>query len=248
MPLFDDMLEDHSIDGSSYGYSATRVEDAVEAATEYTIVGITCDCSGSVWSFRDGIEACVKEIVKSCRHSPRSDNLMLRLTTFDSRLSEFHGFKPLGQCNVDDYNDAIKGGGATALFDAAHNMIESVTRYGKSLYDSDCDVNAIVFVITDGDDNVSTMTANSVNQAISRSLQSESLESILPILVGVNITDPSISRYLKDFQQTAGFAKYIELDNASETTLAKLADFISKSISMQSQSLGTGGPSAVLDF
>ena len=46
----------------------------------------------------------------------------------------------------------------------------------------------------------------------------------------------------------AGFTQYIELADAKANTLAKLADFVSRSISSQSQSLNTGGPSKSLSF
>ena len=78
--------------------------------------------------------------------------------------------------------------------------------------------------------------------------KSEALESILSILVGVNVNDPSVSQWLKALHQNAGFTQYVELGDAKAATLAKLADFISRSISAQSQALGTGGPSQSLSF
>ena len=53
---------------------------------------------------------------------------------------------------------------------------------------------------------------------------------------------------IEDFHKAAGFTQYVELGSADEKTLAKLADFVSQSISAQSQSLGTGGPSQSLTF
>ena len=62
------------------------------------------------------------------------------------------------------------------------------------------------------------------------------------------LVDQTLSRILTDFSKTAGFTQYVELGNANAATLAKLADFVSRSISSQSQSLGTGGPSQSLTF
>jgi hypothetical protein len=239
-------MESHALTGSNYGFSATRVEDL--GATEYTIVAITGDRSGSVSSFQKEIEGCIKEIVKSCQHSPRADNLMMRLTTFDTRLDEVHGFRPLSECNLDDYDGAISPGGMTALYDAACNAMDAATQYGKDLTENDFDVNAIVFVLTDGMDNASTFTPVQVKEALGNAVQSEALESIVSILVGVNVTDPTVSQYLKDFHAAAGFTQYVELGDAKANTLAKLADFVSRSISAQSQALGTGGPSQSLSF
>jgi len=246
MPVFTDNMDSHAIGGSNYGFSAKRIDDL--GATEYTLVGIACDGSSSVTYFRDEMEKCVKEIVKACRHSPRSDNLLMRMTLFNSRLAETHGFRPLSECDVDKYTGSVHTGGSTALYDAAVNMMDSVSQYGADLVKNDFDVNGIVFVITDGDDNASAMTPGEVRKSLERAVQSESLESIVTILVGVNVQDPGLSQRLNDFSQSAGFTQYVELGNADASTLAKLADFVSRSISAQSQALGTGGPSQSLSF
>jgi len=246
MPIFTDGMEETKIKGSHYGFSGKRVEDL--GATEYTLVALTGDKSGSVGGFRDEIETCIKEVISSCQHSPRADNLMARLTLFDTNLEEVHGFRPLTECDVDKYTNCIQVGGATALYDAACNAVESLTVYGKDLAENDFDVNAIVFVITDGMDNRSTMTATEVKKRLEEAVKSEQLESIVSILIGVNVQEPAVSQYLKELHVNAGFTQYVELGDASAKTLAKLADFVSKSISAQSQALGTGGPSQSLSF
>ena len=45
-----------------------------------------------------------------------------------------------------------------------------------------------------------------------------------------------------------GFTQYVAIADANATTIAKLGDFVSRSISSQSQALGTGGPSQSLTF
>ena len=247
MPIFDQTdTETHQIGGTNYGFSAARV-DSLESS-EYTLAAVVVDQSGSVHGFQDRIESVIKEVVKSCRHSPRSDSMMIRTVLFDSVLNELHGFRPLMDCDVDNYNGSVTPGGTTALFDAAHNSIEALVQYSEQLGDQDFDANGIVVVITDGCDNVSKLTARSVKEALQRAVVSESLESLVSILVGVNITEPHVGQALQTFQQEAGFTQYVELDNASESTLAKLADFVSRSISSQSQALGTGGASKSLSF
>jgi len=245
MPKLDGM-DDHQLAGSNYGFSAKRVDDL--GATEYTLVALAGDKSGSVAPFRLQIENCIKAMVKACRHAPRADNLMMRLTTFDDKLEEIHGFRPFSECDVDDYTDCVQPGGLTALYDAACNATDATTQYGKTLTESDFDVNAIVVVLTDGMDNRSTYEARHVKEALANAVQSEALESVISILVGVNVSDPGVSQYLTDLHQQAGFTQYVEIENATESSLAKLGDFISRSISAQSQALGTGGPSKSLSF
>lgn len=217
-------------------------------ATEYTLVGIAADRSGSVHAFSREEERALKEIISACLKSPRADNLLIRMTRFDHHLEEVHGFKQLVDCNPNDYDGVLDARGSTALFDATVNAIEAAAKQGKMLIDEDFSANAIIFVITDGDDNISKSTPLEVKKAIARAMQSECLESIVTILIGVNVQDPGLSRILTDFSKTAGFTQYVELGNATADTLAKLAAFVSRSISSQSQSLGTGGPSQSLTF
>lgn len=226
----------------TFGFSATRLEEL--GATEYTLATVVVDTSSSVHDFKNDMEACLREIVKACKLSPRADNLLLRVVAFDTTLTELHGYKLLEQCNLDDYNGCLDVGGMTALHDAAENAVSAANAYAKDLAENDFAVNGIVVVITDGEDNQSKGYATDVQKACEAAMRSEVLESLVTILVGVGTKQyPQLSGYLKDFQSAAGFMQYVEIDDANAKTLAKLAAFVSKSISMQSQSLGTGGPS-----
>lgn len=244
MPLLDNMTS-QSIDGTGYQFSGTRIDQL--GASEYTLVALIADVSSSVLGFRAGIEKAVKETILACRRSPRSDNLLVRLVLFNSAVSENHGFRPLSECDVDKYTGVINPGGCTALFDAVYNGVESVSRYGADLMKNDFDVNAIVVCITDGEDNVSKMTPDTVKQSIGRALHDETLESLKTILIGLN-TDHQLNSYLQRVKDECGFDQYVDAGDANEKTLAKVAAFISKSISSTSQALGTGGPSQSLTF
>ena len=247
MPLLNNGgLEQAALPTNPYGYSATRLDDL--GASEYTLVTVACDASGSVSAFRAEMEHALQSIVQACRLSPRADNLMLRLVTFDNALNEVHGFKLLEQCNVGDYKNVLHAGGSTALYDAAENAVGAATDYAARLGASDFAANAIVFVLTDGMDNASALTPRSVKDALAAAVISEALESVVSVLLGVNVQDRTVGGYLQDFKNDVGFTQYVEVEHADPKTLAKLADFVSRSISAQSQSLGTGGPSQSLTF
>jgi len=247
MPLLNDgNLERQALPTGQYGYSATRLDDL--GAAEYTLVTIVCDASPSVSPFVAEMEKALREIVQACKFSPRADNLMVRLVTFHGDMTETHGFKLLERCNLDDYRGTLRIGSATALYDAAENAISAVADYGKQLTDADFSVNGIVFVITDGEDNSSTLGIRHVREALTRAVQGEAMESLVSILIGVNVNDRRIGAYLQDFKTEAGFTQYVELEKADAKSLAKLADFVSRSISAQSQALGTGGTSQTLGF
>jgi uncharacterized protein YegL len=248
MPIFNDnTMEQHNTGGATnFGFSAKRIEDL--GATEYTLVGLTVDVSGSVQPFETEIVKCVKEVIRSCQHSPRADNLMIRTMKFSSRIDEVHGYRPLAECDIDKYDDQFESYGLTQCYDATVSQLDSMTKYSKDLVDNDFDVNGILFVITDGLDNQSTLTPAIVKERVNKMRKMEELESLVTILVGVNVTDPDVQQYLQMLETEGGFSQYLELKDAKATTLAKLAEFVSKSISAQSQALGTGGPSQPVSF
>lgn len=231
-------MKQHDLVGSHYGFSATRIGDL--GASEYTLVAIAADVSGSVDGFLPDIERCIREVVIACRQSPRADNLLLRVTMFDQTVQEVHGFKPLAGCHTDDYDGCLQSGGTTALVDAAHNAIASVAAYGENLSDNDFTANGIVFVITDGLDNASRDSPSSIARAVSALRKSETLESVLTILVGVNIQDASVSAGLRKLVKSARFDRYLEIDRADAASLANLAAFVARSIAAQSLALGSG--------
>ena len=247
MPVLNDgTMEQQSLPTGHYGYSATRLDDL--GASEYTLVTIVNDVSPSVGDFVQEMEAALREILLACRHSPRADNLLVRLVTFSRDMQEVHGFKLLDGCKADDYQRVLRIGSATALYDAAENAVSALADYGRQLTDAGFTVNAIVFVITDGEDNASTLGVRQVREALVKAVQGEALASLVSVLVGVNVQDRRIGAYLQDFKTAAGFTQYVELGDATAATLAGLAAFVSRSISAQSVALGAGGASQSLRF
>lgn len=227
-----------ALGASGFSFSATRVGDL--GATEYTLVGVAADGSSSVAPFAREIEACIKAVVEACRRSPRADHLMLRLVTFDSTLHEVHGFRPLAECPPDAYDGTVRGEGCTALYDAATTLVESIAAYGKTLCDADFDVNAIVFVITDGADNASQLDAKALARALTATRKAEHVESLVSVLVGVNVADPQLDGYLRALARDVGFTQYLPLAQADAASLARLARFVARSIAVQSLALGSG--------
>lgn len=247
MPRFDQPdMETHPLTGSGYSFSAARVADL--GASEYTLVALAADCSSSVSSFASEIEDCIAEVVRCCGTGPRADNLMLRFTRFNERIDEVHGYKPLAACPLGDYKKSIIAGGGTALCDAGLNAVESLAAYAGDLDDHDFDVNGIVFVITDGDENSSKAKVSEIKRALARVRAQAGLSSMVTVLVGVGVSNAELSRALKSFKKKAGFDRYIQLERADASALAQLAEFVSRSIGVQSQSLACGTPAARLGF
>lgn len=232
--------------GSQFVFSATKIDKL--GAAEYTLATIVTDVSGSVAGFSAQLENAVKTVVKSCQKSPRSDNLMLRFVTFSHDLNEIHGFKLLNTCQESNYDGTINCGGNTALFGAALESIEATITYGGQLMKQEFLVNGIVVLITDGEENASKgVSTKQIQKAINEVQKAESLESLTVVLVGVTQGNQGLSGYLKDFADQTGITSYIDIGSVSAGKIAKLANFISHSISSTSSALGTGKASQPLD-
>lgn len=231
---------------SGYQFSATKIGDL--GAAEYTLATLVVDTSGSVSSFLPQLEVMLKTVFKAMQKSPRSDNLMYRLVSFDDDLKELHGFKLLNTIQEKDYDGLLSIGGMTALFESMDEAIQSTATYGKQLTNQDFTVNGIVVVVTDGQNNRGTIhDPAAVKKSLEAARKSECLESLLVILVGVTSDDVNLDFYLKDVKDNAGCDQYVSIGSATPGKIAKLAQFISQSISSTSSALGTGKPSQPLN-
>jgi len=229
---------------SDFTFSAVDVDDLT--SSEYTLVTLALDMSGSVYNYEKDLKQCIETIIDTCNNSGRAENLMIRLTTFNNQLFEEHGFKTLMLIKPEDYKQIQSPTGATSLYDACIDAIEATEHYGSVLTEQEFKVNGVLYIITDGGDNRSHHSAQDVADKFKSFRNTESLESLQTFLIGVNVNDSSFKKYLKDFNKTVNFDEFLSIENASTETLSKLASFISKSISLQSQSLGAGTISKTL--
>lgn len=256
--MTDDTMETGKVGTGTqaFQFSGTRIEHL--GATEYTLVTIAVDVTGSVEDFATDLTKAVRTVLESCKKSPRANNLMARLVLFStsqrpSGINEIHGFKPLGEIDPDQYPELIRYSdpvpvnkqyvkvyGSTNLYDATFSAVGATNSYAKKLMDQDFLVNGIVFVITDGDDNASSATMRMIKEEMDRATKGEEIESLISILIGVNAMQ--FAPELDKFAKTSGL-RFIDVGDATKGKLAKLAEFVSQSVSSQSQSLGTGGPS-----
>ena len=241
-------FETTNLSTSSYGFSHIGFDDL--GATEYTLVTIAVDNSTSISSLAPVINTCLGTVIKACALSPRADNLMVRVITFDSKVNEHHGFKLLMNCNPDDYLDCVSGNGMTSLNDAAVNAIEAANVYATSLKDEDYDVNGLVVIISDGCENDSTNSVKQVADVLKQVQMNEQIDGGLhSILIGCEQGGwGNVTKELDAWKTEAGFSQYVPLTNVDDKSFAKIAQFISRSISSQSQALATNGPSKSLSF
>lgn len=239
-------LQSYQVPGGNFGFTGMQVDEI--GAQDQTLYTLVVDESGSTMRFRDEMSACTQEVVRSLSDSPRADNLMFRMLHFSTGMREIHGFKQLADCNVGDYANLFAGTGQTELFDTTLETAEATRVYGENLAAQHYMANGIIVVITDGCDLGSIHGPNDVRRAFQEIVEGEVLESLMTILIGVNITEDRVKQKLEDFKDQAGFTQFVSVADASAKTLAKVANFISQSVSSQSQALGTGGASQSLTF
>ncbi|MCP4651159.1 MAG: VWA domain-containing protein [PVC group bacterium] len=219
---------------NQFNYSAVPMDEL--GAMEYTIVNILVDTTGSVFEFKDEMEEGIKKIINNLQRHPKSENLLLRVATFDSYkgIREIHGFTPIGSVDTTKYE--LDPNGGTPLHDATQDSIETTKDYAVNLMASgniDC-LNTIYFVLTDGDENSSnTADLKSIKNAMDEIRRSKDLESTMSILIGVNAGE--CSNYLNEFHRKASFNHYLKIDD-----IDKLSDFIENAVSSTSMVLGTG--------
>ena len=241
MPILADQDVETMQAGSNYQFSATKIDRL--GASEYTLVEIKCDASSSVDAFEAALHQMLKTILESLQKSPRRDNLMLRLSQFASGLTELHGYKLLSTIKADDYDGILKIGGMTSLFDATDEGINCMSAYARSLTAQDFTVNGIIFIITDGQNNQGRLVPADIAKSIAAARKSEVMESITVVLVGVTSGSQDMDVYLKTFHDEAKLDQYVNIGSATPGRCAKLAGFVSQSVSSTSQALGSGGPS-----
>lgn len=241
MKLFDKDMQVGQI--GNFAFSGVRPEKL--GSVEYTLVTIVSDKTGSVVDYANDLLATMKAVVAACQKNPRSEFLLLRNTEFNTRVDEIHGFVELATIDASQYS-VPDCRGLTNLFDATYEAIAATNEYARTLSDAEFSVNGIVFVDTDGDDTTSVQTPLTVAAEIKRGVQNEWLESLIVVLIGVNAQ--RFKAKLENFVASAGLTQYVDIGDATPQRLAQLADFVSRSISSQSQALGTGGPSQALVF
>lgn len=246
MPKLMDTDLDQLTTGSHYKFSATK-NDALGAA-EYTLAHLVVDESGSVSGFKAELEKAMLATKQACEQSPRAENLLLRATAFSTTVRELHGFKLLKTIQDADYLGALRLGGSTALHRATHEALETTLAYAKTLADQEFLTNAITIIVTDGEEMEFDVTTDRIAELIRLARASEKvLESLTVVLVGIT-SNQLTTRKLQDYQKAVGITQFVDVGSATPGKLAKLAQFVSRSISSTSAALGTGQGSKPIAF
>lgn len=267
MPKFADDTTLEQFKVGTFGFTAQTINELESSG--YTLADIVVDVSGSTSDYTNAMEAALKGAIvalkgdpaQNVKPHPKADSMMIRVTTFSQEVDEVIGYTLLANIELDKLTGSLKPQTTTALFDACVSGAEAAYHYADALRKQDYDCNGIMIVITDGMNNSGRLSAGAdssgnyypskaaydahvgqVRTSLKRPLQDEAMESYVSILIGVNIG--SCQKQLTDFHSGAAFTQpLIALADASPQTIAKIGQFVSQSVSSQSQARGTGGPS-----
>ena len=235
-----------TVGGTHFQFSGVRPERL--GATEYTLATIVVDESSSVQYFADDLLDGLKVCLHACKDSPRADNLLLRVTSFNENLKELHGFKELNTILDSDYNN-FHPNGWTALYDATMDGLVPTGKYAEMLVAKKLSCNACVFVITDGMSNRGHVTsARTIYEQILKLRMSETLESIEVVLIGINTENPDVQTWLNRYREEAKLDSYVDIGKATPQLLASMGRFISSSIMRTSTVLQTGKSQQPIGF
>lgn len=253
MPTDDDQQFSIPTAAGTFQFSGVKMNKL--GASEYTLVTLVIDESGTTYPFADKLLEMVKMVVGACQKHDRSEFLLLRLLAFSSQVTEVHGFKLLNEIDLASY-PPFNPAGTTALYNATLDAIGATIEYARHLDSQDYDVNGCIYVVTDGLNNVAPTTPKMIREKQEEILKSEKgLESLTTILIGLQ--DPQIqgddmakevTKHLTTLQVEGKLTSFIDAGDATEQKLAHIAEWVSQSVSSTSQVIGSGGPSQVLQF
>lgn len=199
------------------------------------LASIAIDTSSSMAGQEANLEQCFNQAIQACDKAPNRDGILVRITSFDSTVKELRAFVPPAPTPLQ-----IKTAGMTALGRGVLDALRSTAHYAEVLAQGDYRCNAILIVLTDGDETVDDRTevVQKINQELEQIKAKEVLDSVLIILIGFR-PDVQLKKIQADLAAAIG-ARYIQLQDVTPQKLAKLAEFVSQSISSQSRQIGTG--------
>lgn len=232
-----------------YVYTGQTLEKL--GGDRYTLVTLVLDCSPSIEEYIPDMEKMCAEVIGGCKKGANSEAIMFRFTGFHEDVFEMQGFTELRHYDPDQFKGAIKMGSATALWEATLDAIAATQAYGAQLVAADYMCNAVMYIITDGKNNIrGHATPALVSETLKQIRQDEganTVESINTILIAASDSSDVVGA-LEIFFKNAGLNQLVKMGEATAENLAKLGNFVTSSVSSTSQVLGSGGPSTPATF
>lgn len=240
---------------SGFGFSMIGIKNLTE--TSYTLALILLDTTGSVSGEESEIKRMLEQIVADGKRAGWGKRVLLAAQEFNTVMGvrEIFGFDT--PAALDLSNIRINTTGATNLLDASATAFNALEEAAKTLSHADFITNLLLVVVTDGEDNASSLTAQALGDLVKNGRKNENYDSVKTILIGLRTgqraqdsrySGKTVDDVLKELAQTAGFDQYESAQQVKDGTYGKIGGFISQSVSSASQSLGSGSPSQNVNF
>lgn len=250
IPADDPDMDINDIAGG-FTYSNINLED-VEDTPELTLIQLLLDTTGSMANVLDKLRDTVVAIINDCKKHNRSENLLIRVVTFDDRGSgdmvrQIHGFKLPSTIDTNDYQ--FKSGGSTPSSTAAMEVLMTLVDFAEKMKKDDHLCNSVIYMLTDGEESPKSWLRQKYNVAdvkkkIEEITKSEKLLSNQFFLIGLR--DQECQQVLDQWCKDAGLDGYESAEKIVSGGLgAETGGWISQHISSTSALLAKGGQGAL---
>ncbi|MBN1252750.1 MAG: VWA domain-containing protein [Bacteroidales bacterium] len=223
---YDDL--NFNLDFANFNPDDIEVDETINAV-------FIIDTSSSVYQYVNELNYAFNDFTESMQKSHIADKLFVSVIEFNNKINVVNGFMPISSIQNMDFSKKL--GGATALYDAVYHGLNNALDYRENLENSGVKTKTMVFVITDGEDNSSKNSANSVKNIIKKIKADElSAFSFTTILFGLG-DEANFEKARIDMG-----IEHLAKIGTSGAEIKKMIGFISQSISSVSAGQPTFAP------
>lgn len=215
-----------NLDFANFNPEEIEVDETINAV-------FIIDTSYSVSSYIHDLNQAFNDFTESMQKSHISEKLFISIIEFNDKISVTSGFRPVHSIPQMDFSKKI--GGATALYDAVLTGLKNALNYRENLENSGVETKTMIYVLTDGEDNMSKNPAHTIKRIIKDIKNEErSAFSFTSVLFGLG----NQSNF-KKAQKDMGIEHLAQIGTTGDE-IKKMIGFISQSIS--SVSVGKSAP------
>lgn len=167
---------------------------ANQTSTAIMCVVVT-DVSPSISNYVDAMNTASRDVfMQELKNSHRKNDILIKNITFCEKVEHKSGFLPILNLQ-DDYLDVKPQGRGTALYQAVDEAVSHAVSYREDLEAQGIEVRTTIFIITDGEDNSSSLQSlNSIKAQINDLRSNEAWASTFTInMLGVG-NEPTFRR------------------------------------------------------
>ncbi len=207
---------DFNLNFNNFNPDEIQVDETINAV-------FAVDISPSIVSYVKDLNHAFNDFTATMQKSHVAEQLMVSIVEFHHKVQVKSGFQPIKQIPTMDFKPSGKG---TALYQATYQSLEMAINYRKNLEASGVTAKTLIFVITDGLDNSSKVSAKQVKDKLESILANEqNAFSFTTILFGVGD-----ARGFEEAQKSMGLQHLAKVGNTG-AEIRKMINFISQSIS-----------------